>query len=182
MQTPDIHVVLDFWFKELEPADWWRKSSALDALIGKRFGSLHAQAVACELWHWRTTPHGRLAEIIVLDQFSRNIYRGTPAAFAADGMALVLAQQAVADFADHALQVDEKRFLYLPWMHSESLAVHEQALRLFAQRGLEDSLEAEHQHRDILLRFGRYPHRNAILGRASSAQELAFLQEPGSSF
>ena len=112
----------------------------------------------------------------------RNIHRDTPLAFARDPVALVLAQEAVASGIDHRLEVPWRAFLYMPWMHSESLAIHDEALGLFDQPGLEEQLHFEHRHRDIILRFGRYPHRNAILGRPSTPEELAFLDQPGSSF
>ncbi len=181
-RLPDRAAVLHFWFETLEPAQWFRKDATLDQVIRARFGPLHAAAAAGELWSWRDTPRGRLAEVLVLDQFSRNLYRDDPRAFAQDAMALVLAQEAVAQRLDLALPVVERSFLYMPYMHSESLKVHDEALCLFDQPGLEDNLRFEHRHRDILLRFGRYPHRNAILGRESSEEELAFLEQPGSSF
>ncbi|WP_445157095.1 DUF924 family protein [Halomonas sp. E14] len=181
-RLPDRAAVLHFWFETLEPAHWFRKDAALDDTIRARFGLLHEAGAAGELWEWRDTPRGRLAEILVLDQFSRNLYRDDARAFDQDPMALVLAQEAVAQGLDLALPVVERSFLYMPYMHSESLKVHEEALRLFDQPGLEDSLRFEHLHRDILLRFGRYPHRNAVLGRESSAAEREFLTQPGSSF
>jgi uncharacterized protein (DUF924 family) len=174
--------ILHFWFTELAPAQWWRPDAQLDATIGKRFGALHEAACAGELFGWRASPEGRLAEVIVLDQFSRNIHRGTPRAFAADAMALALAQEAVARGDDAQLPVPRRAFLYLPYMHSESRLIHGEALRLFQQAGLEANLSSELQHKAIVERFGRYPHRNAILGRASTEEELAFLRQPGSSF
>lgn len=174
--------VLDFWFGMLRPAQWWEADPALDAAIAERFGLMHAQAAAGELWGWRVSAAGRLAELVLLDQFSRNIHRGTARAFACDPMALALAQEAVAGGHDAALPPAQRAFVYLPYMHSESLRIHEQALRLFAQPGLEDKLRAEHRHRDVLLRFGRYPHRNAVLGRASTPAEVEFLAQPGSGF
>lgn len=181
-KLPGRDAVIAFWFEELEPAQWFRKDAELDELIGKGFATLHRAAAAGELWPWRDTSQGRLAEILVLDQFSRNLYRDDPRAFAQDPMALVLAQEAVAQGLDRELAVPWRSFLYMPYMHSESLKVHDEALRLFDQPGLEDNLRFEHLHRDILLRFGRYPHRNAILGRESTPEELAFLEQPGSSF
>ncbi|APX93977.1 hypothetical protein BWR19_14120 [Halomonas sp. 1513] len=178
----DADEILAFWFDELTPAQWFRKDAALDASISRRFGARLEAASRGELWEWRLSARGRLAEIILLDQFSRNVYRDTPAAFANDGMALVLAQEAVAQRRDRHLDVAWRAFLYMPYMHSESLKVHDEALRLFDQPGLEENLRFEHRHRDVIARFGRYPHRNAILGRDSTAQELAFLDEPGSSF
>lgn len=174
--------VLTFWFEELEPAMWWKKDPALDQLIAQRFGRLHAQAACGELFSWRESHAGRLAEIIVLDQFSRNIYRDRPQAFAWDGMALVLAQEALAAKADRDLSLDQRSFMYMPFMHSESLLIHEQAMQLFSAEGLETSFRVERRHKDILERFGRYPHRNAALGRVSTEAEMAFLKEPGSSF
>ncbi|MCG6657393.1 DUF924 domain-containing protein [Halomonas campisalis] len=173
---------LDFWFQELEPAQWFRKDAVLDARIRERFLDVHRAAAAGELWQWRGSPAGRLAEILVLDQFSRNLFRDSPDAFAQDAMALVLAQEAVAQGADRELDVAQRVFLYMPYMHSESLRIHDEALHLFDQPGMEENLRFEHRHRDILLRFGRYPHRNAILGRDSTPEEVVFLAQPGSSF
>jgi uncharacterized protein (DUF924 family) len=174
--------VLDFWFNELAPAQHWDKDPALDATIEQHFGAVHTAAAAGELWEWRTHAEGRLAEIIVLDQFSRNIFRDSPAAFFCDPMALVLAQEAVAIGVDKELNVQKRSFLYLPYMHSESLRVHEQAMRLFDQPGLENNYEFELKHLAIIKRFGRYPHRNALLNRSSTNEEIEFLKQPGSSF
>lgn len=174
--------VLRFWFEELTPAQWWRVDAALDARIRERFGTLNVSAAAGELHAWRTTPRGRLAELIVLDQFSRNIHRGTPQAFASDSLALALAQKAVAAGADAALPAAQRAFMYMPFMHSESRSVHEQSLQLFSAPGLEANHESAVKHKAIIDRFGRYPHRNEVLGRASTPEELAFLREPGSRF
>ncbi|AUG52827.1 DUF924 family protein [Thalassospira marina] len=175
--------ILHFWFKELTRKQWFEKDTALDRHIGERFADYHAAAGKGELFGWRKTPKGRLAEIIILDQFSRNIYRDQPGSFASDPMALVLAQEAVSIKADQALgDATERLFLYMPYMHSESELVHEVALTLFDQPGLEENLDFEKRHKQIIDRFGRYPHRNAILGRTSSDDELAFLKQPGSSF
>lgn len=180
MQT--FQTVLDFWFAELTPQQWWVKDAELDRLIRNRFGDVHAQAVAGELFAWRSTPQGRLAEVIVLDQFSRNMYRDQPGAFAADAMALVLAQEAVASGDDQALNQDQRSFLYMPYMHSESARIHEVAVTLFEANGNESNVTFEHRHKDIIDRFGRYPHRNGILGRPSTDEECAFLEQPGSHF
>jgi uncharacterized protein (DUF924 family) len=123
-----------------------------------------------------------MAEVIVLDQFSRNMYRGTALAFACDTMALVLAQESVRVGADLALVPQQRAFMYMPYMHSESAVIHRVAERLFATQAPEDNLKAELQHKAIIDRFGRYPHRNKILGRESTVDEIAFLQLPGSSF
>jgi len=174
--------VLEFWFVELEPRQWWVKDEALDREIEQRYGDLHADAVAGKLYEWRESAMGRLAEIIILDQFSRNIYRDKPKAFAWDGMALVLAQEAVRTGVDQELDSPEKAFFYMPYMHSESMAIHTLALRLFDQPGVEFNLEFEIKHKAIIDRFGRYPHRNDIVGRESTSEELAFLTGPDSSF
>lgn len=174
--------VLDFWFSELEPQQWWKKDEQLDALIADRFSKVHAQANAGELWHWRSTPQGSLAEIIVLDQFSRNIYRNSAAAFASDSLALALAQVAIDKTFDQQLSVVERSFLYMPFMHSESALIHTEAVKLFESLGNENSLEFEHKHKVIIDRFGRYPHRNSVLGRSSTEEEIEFLRQPNSSF
>ncbi|TNC80352.1 MAG: DUF924 domain-containing protein [Oleiphilus sp.] len=178
----EYQAVIKFWFEELAPKQHWVKDAQLDEDIRTRFGDCHAAANLGELWAWRQHPEGRLAEIIVLDQFSRNIYRNQPQSFASDALALVLAQEAVLSGADQRLSTEQCSFLYMPYMHSESLLVHQEALKLFAQPGMEDNYEFELKHMDIINRFGRYPHRNAILGRDSSPEELAFLAQPGSSF
>lgn len=182
MSETAIDAVLLFWFEEAEPRQWFRKDDGFDVEIRERFGELHRQAVKGELFGWRESARGRLAEIIVLDQFSRNLYRDRPEAFACDGMALLLAQEAVAAGADRELLPVQRAFLYMPFMHSESAAIHELAVGLFDQPGLEGNLEFELKHKAIIDRFGRYPHRNAVLGRDSTSEELAFLQQPGSSF
>ena len=180
--TAEIDSILAFWFQELRPAQWFRKDLELDQQIADRFGGLRARAAACECFEWRVSPRGRLAEIIVLDQFSRNIYRHDARAFACDSQALVLAQEAVAKGTDQSLSVVERSFLYMPYMHSESLVIHHCAVQLFDQPGLERNLDAEKRHKAIIERFRRYPHRNAVLGRISSQAEVDFLNQPGSSF
>ncbi|MFB2640747.1 DUF924 family protein [Shewanella bicestrii] len=174
--------VLHFWFEEISPKSWWIKDREFDALIQSRFEELLKQAKRGELADWRVTPQGRLAEIIVLDQFSRNIYRDTPAAFEADTIALVLAQEAVAQQVDQALKPKQVPFLFMPYMHSESAVIHQVAEKLFNREAAIANLEFELRHKAIIDRFGRYPHRNKILGRESTADELAFLTQPGSSF
>ncbi len=174
--------VLNFWFEELSPKQWFISDTKLDSLIKHRFYDVHRAACNGELWPWRATPLGRLAEIIVLDQFSRNIHRDTPAAFSNDTMALALAQEAISVEADQLLTPQQRAFLYMPFMHSESLEIHDVAMQLFDSPGLEQQLNFEHRHRDIIVRFGRYPHRNAILGRPSSTEEQVYLQQPGAGF
>lgn len=174
--------VLQFWFEEIDPRQWWKADSAFDKQIRERFGVLHAQAANHGLPEWRGSPLGTLAEIIVLDQFSRNLHRGSAAAFACDALALDLAQSAVRRGDAAALPPVKRAFLYLPFMHSEDRSIHEQAVVLFSEPGLEPNLAAEVRHKAIIDRFGRYPHRNAALGRASTVEEIAFLKMPGSSF
>jgi len=174
--------ILKFWFEEVEPAAWWAKDRAFDALLIERFSGLHARATRGELFAWRTEPEGRLAEIVVLDQFSRNMFRDTPGAFANDTMALVLSQEAIACGADEALTAVQRSFLYMPFMHSESLVIHEVAVELYRRNGIQSNLDFELSHKKIIEQFGRYPHRNEILGRASTPEEIEFLTRPGSSF
>lgn len=174
--------VIDFWFSEIKPESWFKKDDSFDRMLCERFGALHAQAIRCELFPWRQEPMGRLAEIIVLDQFSRNIYRDRANAFASDPVALALAQEAIDQGIDRRFDVDHKLFLYLPYMHSESPAIHEIAVELFSQPGMKRHLEFEHKHKAIIDRFGRYPHRNKALGRESTAEEIKFLSQPNSSF
>jgi len=171
--------VLGFWFVELRPAQWWRQDAALDRIVAQRFGGLHGRAIHGELFAWRKEARGRLAEILVLDQFSRHIHRDTALAFAADPMALALAQEALAAGAAAQLAPALRAFLYMPFMHSESAVIHDIALALFSEAGLEASLESEREHKAIIDRFGRYPHRNRALGRASTAEEREFLREQG---
>jgi uncharacterized protein (DUF924 family) len=177
-----LEQVLRFWFFETAPAQWWKVDPAFDSKIADRFAGAHSAAMAGELYEWRTQPRGRLAEVLVLDQFSRNLYRGQAKAFAADPLALVLAQEAVAGAHDTALSLDERVFLYMPYMHSESRLVHQEAERLFGLLGRPDNYNFELRHRAIVDRFGRYPHRNIALGRTSTAEELEFLKQPGSGF
>ncbi|MFY9328255.1 MAG: DUF924 family protein [Georgfuchsia sp.] len=174
--------VIHFWFEEVQPAAWWKKDAAFDALIAERFGAVLDRARVGELHAWRESATGALAEIIVLDQFSRNIFRDRAEAFAQDALALVLAQEAVRRGLDMQLAEKRRHFLYMPYMHSESRAIHEEAVRLFTALGDASVLDFEMRHKAIIDRFGRYPHRNAVLGRVSSAEEMAFLATPGSSF
>lgn len=174
--------ILRFWFHEIAPAQWWKVDPTFDKLIAERFGEVHGRAARAELFEWRTSPGGRLAEVIVLDQFSRNIHRGDRRAFENDALALALAQEAVAIGADSALSPEERTFLYMPFMHSESRFIHEVAERLFRENAPKGNYEFELRHKAIIDRFGRYPHRNEILGRASTPEELAFLATPGSHF
>ena len=174
--------IIDFWFHEIDSKLWWKKDTEFDRLIEQRFSALLHSAARGELYSWRANPHGKLAEIIVLDQFSRNIYRDSAQAFANDAMALVLAQEALHADAQKTLSATQQAFLFMPYMHSESPLIHNIAVRLFSAPGLENNLDFEHKHKAIIDRFGRYPHRNELLGRQSTPEELEFLQQPGSSF
>ena len=179
MQPKDHQSVINFWFTEIDAKKHWVKDPAFDAHIKERFGDLLIAASKCELFEWRDSALGRLAEIIVLDQFSRNIHRDTPQAFAQDALALVLSQEAVSLGVDKKLAKNEIPFLYMPYMHSESKLVHVEAEKLFRQTG---NFDFELKHKAIIDHFGRYPHRNEIMGRESTSEEIEFLSGPGSSF
>jgi len=174
--------ILAFWFDEIDPGMWWAQDPAFDALLKDRFLPALQQAAQGEFHSWRTGPRGRLAEVLVLDQFSRNIFRGTARAFAQDPMALALSQEAVACGALQRLQPMERVFLLMPYMHSESRVIHVLAERLFREWAPQENHDFELRHKAIVDRFGRYPHRNAVLGRPSTAEELEFLEQPGSRF
>jgi uncharacterized protein (DUF924 family) len=172
----DANGVLDFWFDEINPSQWFESNNVLDFKVKQRFGKCLETASKGELYQWRATAKGRLAEIIVLDQFSRNIFRGEAEAFANDSMALVLAQELTFNHLDLTLPILQRAFAYLPFMHSESKIIHEAALKLFSIPGLENNLKYEILHKNIIDQFGRYPHRNHILGRVSTPEELEFLK------
>lgn len=197
----DSQRILQFWFGEGESnqaiaknqaALWWSKNTAIDAQMRAEFADWLAAAANGTLAHWQQQPASYLALIILLDQFPRNIYRGTAAAFAYDAQALALSQQGVAAGLDQQLTPIQRVFFYLPLEHAEDLVAQEQAISLFTK--LEQAVSPAEQalfagytefarkHRDIIARFARFPHRNAILGRDSSAEELTFLSQPGSGF
>lgn len=174
--------VLAFWFGELTPEDWFRGGADLDGKIARRFRELHLSLAAGIGPAWRETPQARLACIVALDQFPRNIYRGTPLAFATDGLARREARLALEAGAERQLGKDHCCFLYLPFEHSEDLADQDLSVALF--EALDDANYHDYavRHRDVIRRFGRFPHRNAILGRDSTAEEKAYLQTPGAGF
>ena len=174
--------VIDFWFKEINSNQWWQKDIAFDKEVERKFLTLHDKAVRGELYAWRDHALSSLAEIILLDQFSRNIYRDTAQAFENDVLALALAQQAIKSGFDLEVTEEQRPFFYLPFMHSESQIIHEQAVILYTKMGNKHNLDFEIQHKNIIDRFGRYPHRNNILGRVSTLEEVSFLNEPNSSF
>lgn len=189
MSSPTPAAVLDFWFGPQPLAErkvWFRKDPAFDAEIASRFGDAVAMAVAGAFGEWCTTPHGALARVILLDQFTRNIYRDTPRAFAGDARALSTAEEAVARRFDESLERLERWFLYLPFEHSESAQAQTRSIELFEAlanaTGDRSPLDWAEKHAAVIRRFGRYPHRNAILGRESTPEELLFLGEQGSHF
>lgn len=178
--TPEY--IIDFWFNAIDSKLWFKKDNEFDLMLTAQFSQLQASAAKAELYEWRTSAENRLAEIIVLDQFSRNIHRDTPLAFACDPLALALAQEAVSQNCLEDLDVIKQSFLLMPYMHSESEKIHDIAIELFNSTGLENTIKYEIKHREIIQQFGRYPHRNKILNRESTEQELEFLKTPGSSF
>ena len=191
METPDIATiddVLGFWFDgDRQRPEWFRKDAAFDALVRERFGATIDAALAGDLDAWSASPRGALARVIVLDQFTRNAFRDTPRAFIGDAQALTAARALVASGEDRALRPIERQFVYLPFEHAEDPASQAQALRLFSALAtdapeLGDLIGWAQRHHDVIARFGRFPHRNAILGRPSTAEEIEFLKQPGSSF
>lgn len=174
--------ILDFWFHELTPDQHWQKSDELDLTIKTRFGDWQQKAARGELFDWRKNPDGALAEVILLDQFSRNVFRDTAQAFAYDSVALVLAQVAVEKGLHLKMSIEHRCFLFMPYMHSESVDIHDIAVELITEFGDANTLDFELQHKAIIDRFGRYPHRNHILGRPSTEEEIAFLKQPNSGF
>ncbi|MBX3651428.1 MAG: DUF924 domain-containing protein [Burkholderiales bacterium] len=202
MNTPTgIEDILTFWFgrgsgngttAEAQKKLWWAKDAVVDAEIRERYGALVAAAAGGAHREWARGPRGRLALILLFDQFPRNIYRDTPQAFAHDGLALRLALDGIVAGADRELRAIERVFFYLPLEHSESVDMQERSVALFtalaagvpeADRGtFAGFVDYAVRHRDIVHRFGRFPHRNRILGRESTAEEIAFLEQPGSSF
>jgi uncharacterized protein (DUF924 family) len=174
--------VLHFWFETLRSEDWYRSDVALDDFIRDRLAAAHDLAVGGRLASWPETPEGMLALIILLDQVPRNIFRGLPRAFASDEMARDLLAQALAAGQDKMLTRRKRAFLYLPLMHSETLADQAQSVALFSALGLENNLDHAVRHRDVISRFGRFPHRNAVLVRKSSSGEEEYLSQPGAGF
>ena len=176
----DIDTILHFWFEEISPKEQFKKDDAFDARIKEQFFDVYAHIMDGDTKEWRETPEGRLAEIIVLDQFSRNMFRDDAQSFKGDSLALTLAQEAVRVGADKKVGEEMRTFFYMPYMHSESKEAHKEALKIFEAHGNKLNLEYEIKHKDIIDRFGRYPHRNEVLGRESTEEEIEFLKEnPG---
>jgi len=185
--------VFDFWFlpADVMRGEWFQKNEAFDREIESRFGALIEQALAGGLHEWdEEGPQSALARILILDQFCRNVHRGTPLAFAGDPQALQAAQHMVVAGRDQALTPLQRAFVYLPFEHAEDMAMQEQSVALYtrmndavpAVNGIAGMLDYAQRHREVIRRFGRFPHRNAILGRASTPEEQAYLQQPGSGF
>jgi uncharacterized protein (DUF924 family) len=170
--------VLDFWFG-VDPKKWYTKDDAFDDEIRKRFLSTYEAAAAGSLTDWEETPESALALVIVLDQFSRNIFRGSPRTFAADALALATAKHAVERGFDQKLELAKRNFFYLPFMHSEDLADQERCVTLSRENSDENTLKYAELHADIIRRFGRFPHRNAVLKRTTTPEEQAFLDAGG---
>ena len=186
---PLAREILDFWFGESPPIErnyWFRKDSAFDAAIRDRFGATIAAACAGAFGEWCHDPHGALARVIVLDQFTRNVYRGTPDTFSGDERALATSEGAIDQGFDRRLGPYERWFLCMPFVHSEDRVMQDRGIALFtalaAETGLDSPLPWTKRHAEVIRRFGRFPHRNVILGRASTPEEVAFLTTPGSTF
>jgi uncharacterized protein (DUF924 family) len=186
---PAAAEVLDFWFGDSDIArpEWFRKDTAFDDLSRQRFGGLIAQALAGAIDDWAATPEGALARIVVLDQFPRNVFRDTPRAFAGDRLALAAARALVDAGGDRLLPPRRRSFVYLPFEHAEDRAAQQTAVALFGalaaeQPDLAEALDWARRHQVVIERFGRFPHRNRVLGRVDTAEEAAFLLEPGSRF
>jgi uncharacterized protein (DUF924 family) len=175
--APEVDAVLAFWFEELRPDQWFNPDPLLDATIRHRFGELHEQLAAEGTGDWEETAEGALAAIIVLDQFPRHIYRDQPRAFACDAQALAVAERAVAAGHDRDFSAAQRTFLYMPFQHCEDGAVQARSVALYADIGNPRSLTEAERHRAIIDRFGRFPHRNPILGRPNTPEEAAFLQQ-----
>ena len=177
------HEILQFWFEQSTPKQWFQKDAAFDRLIADRFGGWVELARAGALVDWRKQPANNLALVLVLDQFTRHVYRNTPCAFAGDEQALNLSQEALGlGWVQQCPDINQRKFWLMPMMHSEAIDVQRTSLPLFERHTDADTLRFARRHCEIIERFGRFPHRNAILGRTSTEDELAFLAEPGSSF
>ena len=176
-----ISQVLQFWFEELHTRQWLENDEAIDQSIAERFSGLHAELSANVPMAWRASTEGSLAAIVVLDQFSRNLYRQDPRAFACDAIAHAMATEAIEKGWDQRFDHHQRIFFYLPFVHAENPEAQARAVELFAPLEADLFVLAK-QHKVIIDRFGRFPHRNVILGRPSTKQELEFLQQPNSSF
>jgi uncharacterized protein (DUF924 family) len=174
--------VLHFWFEEIEPEKQFKKDLAFDELIRSRFGTLYEDAAVRKLDHWKAYPESCLALVILLDQFPRNLFRDTARMYESDPKVLAIANRAIEDGGYKSLPQDQQRFLFLPHEHSEDLDDQRRCMELMRTLDDERNLEYARNHLVIVERFGRFPHRNAILGRESTPEEIEFLKEPNSSF
>ncbi len=174
--------ILNFWFIECKPEQWFKKNEDFDQMIEKSFSSAIEDAIEGKLDSWEETETGCLALIILLDQFTRNVFRDTPRAFAGDERALALSQTCRDKGYLNNPDINRRQFMLMPMMHSEDIAVQEASLPLFKELGSAEGYEYAVKHRDVIAHFGRFPHRNVILGRQSTNEELEFLKQPGSSF
>lgn len=177
-----IRLVLGFWFATGREEQWFARSDAFDAEVVEVLGPWHRRARGGELMHWRKTAEGALALALLLDQVPRHLYRGSPEAYACDALAREITKEAVEAGLVEQLGPAQQLFLYLPLEHSEDLADQERAVELFTPLGDPEYTRYAIAHRDIIARFGRFPHRNAVLGRQSTPEEVEFLKQPGSSF
>ncbi|TCD16453.1 DUF924 family protein [Oricola cellulosilytica] len=171
--------VLDFWFDELEAEQWFKKDEALDKTIVERFGALHTKIAEMPVADLARTPRRALAAIIVLDQFSRNMFRGSAKSFASDAKARDLAATVIAAGDDADMTVNERHFLYMPYMHSETLDDQDRSCDLFRKLGKENGITYAEKHRDVIKQFGRFPHRNDVLGRETTGEEQRWLDDGG---
>ena len=174
--------ILDFWFGQLKPAQWFKPDAALDTEVGRRFGTVYDELQREVSGAWRNGARAFLAAVIVLDQFPRNMFRGTPKAFSTDAAALALSAEAIEGEFDRSLSTIERQFLYMPFQHAEDRAVQARSIALFEALGDASVLDYARRHRAVVEQFGRFPHRNEILGRTSTTEEIEFLRQPGSSF
>jgi uncharacterized protein (DUF924 family) len=190
----EADTVLDFWFGAPDSSEfgharkaWFSKDALFDATIRERFGALVERALRSELEAWADEPRPALAQVLLLDQFTRNAFRGTARSFAGDARALAAASRMVGSRQDESLPPVMRGFVYLPFEHAEGLAMQDEAIRLFTKLVNEapehaDMLDYAHRHREVIERFGRFPHRNEVLGRQSTTEEIAFIEQPGSGF
>lgn len=177
--TEEAREVLDYWYTALTPEQWWKRDDAVDEEVRGRFADVYARLAKNVPEHWLSSPLGRLAAVIVLDQFPRNMFRDDPRAYATDHTALEIASETVRAGDDQRLTPEQRSFLYMPFQHSEDGAIQARSVELFRSLGDAEQLDFAQKHKQVIDRFGRFPHRNAVLGRETTLEEEAFLKEPG---